>query len=323
MACVYSLIGYATVAFLVFKLLKAVYVVIFPYLYAVPQNILVLSGAKWAVITGSTDGIGKAYAFELAKKGLDICLISRSPDKLKAVAEELKGKSPNTQVKTIAFDFTNANLADYQKQVFSELERLEVGVLVNNVGLSYEYPERLDKLEGGLQRITDITVINTLPTTLLSAFVLAQMAKRRRGVVINVASAASYHPLFYWAIYSATKKYVCHLSDILRQEYSGLGITIQTICPMMVATKMSKVRKSSFFTPNPEQFVKQAVRSIGHVSETTGCLPHQIQAELIFGMLPNMLLNKLTTDQSLQTRSRALKKKEGAGSGEPSASKRD
>lgn len=48
----------------------------------------------------------------------------------------------------------------------------------------------------------------------------------------------------------------------------------------MVATKMSKVRKTSFFTPNPEQFTKQAILSIGHTPETTGCLAHQIQVFL-------------------------------------------
>jgi len=311
MACVYAWIGYATTAYLLYKLFNAVYAIVFPYLYAVPQNLLVLAGAKWAVVTGSTDGIGKAYAFELAKKGLDIVLISRSADKLKAVAKEIKEKTPNTQVKCIAFDFTNASLADYQSTIFSELDQLEVGVLVNNVGLSYEYPERLDRIEGGLQRVADITIINTVPTTVLSAHVLAQMAQRQRGVVINVASSAAYHTLFYWAIYSATKKYVCWLSSILRKEYATLGITVQTVCPMMVATKMSKVRKTSFFTPGPEQFVKAAIRSIGHVDETTGCLPHQIQAELFFGLIPDFVLNKLSTDHSLQTRGRALKKKEG------------
>jgi len=310
--CWYELVGYATVAYLLYKVAMALYAIVFPYLYAVPQNILVLAGAKWAVVTGSTDGIGKAYAFELAKKGFDIVLISRTADKLKQVAKEIQEKTPTAQVKTIAFDFTNANLADYQQKIFSELDQLEVGVLVNNVGLSYEYPERLDRLEGGLQRVTDITVINTVPTTVLCAHVLAQMAQRRRGLVINVASSAAYHPLFYWAIYSATKKYVCWLSTILRKEYADLGVTIQTVCPMMVATKMSKVRKTSFFTPGPEQFVKAAVRSIGHVNETTGCLPHQIQAEVFFGWVPDFLLNKLTMDNSLQTRSRALKKKEQA-----------
>lgn len=74
------------------------------------------------------------------------------------------------------------------------------------MGLSYEYPERLDKIEGGLQRVADITVINTLPTTVLSAYVLKQMSERNnRGILVNISSSASYHPLFFWAIYSATK----------------------------------------------------------------------------------------------------------------------
>jgi len=307
--CFAKTVGYGFLVYIAYKLLASLYNIIFPYMYAVPHNLQALAGAKWAVVTGSTDGIGKAYAKELANKGFDLVLISRSQDKLTAVAKEIQDKTMNVQVKTIVFDFTNAQLADYESKIFSQLQQLEIGVLVNNVGLSYEYPERLDKLEGGLQRITDITVINTLPTTLLSAYVLKQMNERHKGIVINLASSAAYHTLFYWAIYSATKKYVCWLSEILRKEYSSSGITIQTVCPMMVATNMSKVRKTSFFTPNPEQFVKAAIRSIGHVSETTGYMAHQLQAEVVFGLLPKFVLDKVTKDNSIQTRARALKKK--------------
>lgn len=78
-------------------------------------------------------------------------------------------------------------------------------ICFSNVGLSYEYPERLDRLDGGLQRITDVTVINTLPATVLSASILGQMVNRNKGVIVNVSSSAAYHTLFYWAIYSATK----------------------------------------------------------------------------------------------------------------------
>jgi short-subunit dehydrogenase len=129
--------------------------------------------------------------------------------------------------------------------------------------LSYEYPERLDRLDGGLQRITDITVINTLPTTVLSAAILGQMVTRNKGVIVNVSSSAAYHPLFYWAIYSATKvsyfdltwntpnflqKYINWLSTILRKEYASTDITIQTVCPMMVATKVFSSRHLSVTT---------------------------------------------------------------------------
>ena len=56
---------------------------------------------------------------------------------------------------------------------------------MNNVGMSYEYPERLDKIEGGIKRVTDICVANTVPTTILSAYVLTQMVKRNKGVVVS------------------------------------------------------------------------------------------------------------------------------------------
>ena len=127
-SCV-SLAGYAVLAFLAYKLFTTLYNIIFPYLFAVPQNIAVLAGAKWAVVTGSTDGIGKAYAFELAKKNFNLVLISRSIDKLNEVSKEITQKFDHIQVKTIAFDFTNTNLADYEATIFSVLGELEVGLL--------------------------------------------------------------------------------------------------------------------------------------------------------------------------------------------------
>ncbi|KAI1728439.1 short chain dehydrogenase domain-containing protein [Ditylenchus destructor] len=314
--CLLTLGGYAALAFVLCKIFQSLYATIFPYKFAVPHNIQVLAGAKWAVVTGSTDGIGMAYAYELAKKGFDLVLISRTQDKLNKVAKEIKEKHSSTNVKTISFDFTNPNLEDYESKIFSQLKDLEIGVLVNNVGLSYEYPERFDRIEGGLKRVTDITVVNTVPATVLSAYVLAQMAKRNLGVVVNVASSAALHTFYYLAVYSATKKYVCWLSSVLRKEYANTGITIQSVCPMLVATKMSKVRKSSYFTPTPEQFAKAAVRSIGHVSETTGCFPHQIQAEILFNLLPDFVVDRIITNENVKTRARALKKKEAAAKNE-------
>uniref|UniRef100_A0A914C7X5 Uncharacterized protein n=1 Tax=Acrobeloides nanus TaxID=290746 RepID=A0A914C7X5_9BILA len=71
--------------------------------------------------------------------------------------------------------------------------------------MSIEYPDRFDKLYGGIKRITDIAVINTLPVTILTSEILKQMVPRNAGIVINIASAASYHQMRYWSIYSSTK----------------------------------------------------------------------------------------------------------------------
>lgn len=81
------------------------------------------------VVTGSTDGIGKAYAFELASKGFDLVLISRTQEKLDATADEIKQQHSDIEIKTIAFDFSNPNLSEYKQRVLSQLEKLEIGVL--------------------------------------------------------------------------------------------------------------------------------------------------------------------------------------------------
>jgi len=313
--CTLKALGWAALAFLFYKVGRILFNVVYPYLIAAPKNLRELAGAKWAVVTGSTDGIGKAYAFELAKRGFNLVLISRTPKKLEDVANEIKEKHSDVQIKNIPFDFTNASLADYESTILSELNKLEVGVLINNVGMSYEYPDRLHKIDGGLKRIADITVINTVPTTVLTAAVLKQMSERNKGVVVNISSSAAYYPLTFWAIYTATKKYVTWISEVLRKEYADTGITIQTICPMMVATNMSKVKRASFFTPNPEQYAKAAIRTIGNVDETTGYLSHQIQASFLWN-IPAILLEKLTSDNSVATRKRALKKKEASAKSE-------
>ena len=92
---------------------------------------------------------------------------------------------------------------------------------------------------------------------------------------------------------------------------------------MLVATKMAKVillshspfqvdflqiSRSSFFGPFPDTFVKQAIRSIGLVSETTGYFSHQIQAEVV-GALPQWIVDLILTKNTLAMRGAALRKR--------------
>ncbi|TKR76917.1 hypothetical protein L596_017986 [Steinernema carpocapsae] len=204
--CPVIALGWAALAFIGYRLFKAVANVVYPYKIAAPIDLKKAAGGEWAVVTGSTDGIGLAYAKELARKGFNILLVSRTQSKLDAVKKEIEEEF-NVESKTLAYDFTNPAVADYENQLVAELNKINIGILVNNVGLSYEYPEVLHKIEGGLQRVADITVINTVPPTVLSAAVLPKMVERRSGVIVNIASSAAANPMSMWAVYSATKKY--------------------------------------------------------------------------------------------------------------------
>jgi 17beta-estradiol 17-dehydrogenase / very-long-chain 3-oxoacyl-CoA reductase len=93
----------------------------------------------WAVVTGATDGIGRALAFRFAAAGLGVVLVGRSPDKLAAVSAEIEARHPGTQVRSFVLDFAAAGLAEKVDALAESLHGLDVGVLVNNAGLCYPY----------------------------------------------------------------------------------------------------------------------------------------------------------------------------------------
>ena len=92
----------------------------------------------WAIVTGGTDGIGKAIAEELALRGFNLLLISRSMDKLQATAAEIKGKAKthgqNIDTRVISFDFASDLSMDAYVQLAKKFSDLDVSILVNNVG---------------------------------------------------------------------------------------------------------------------------------------------------------------------------------------------
>lgn len=91
-------------------------------------------------VTGATDGIGKAYTFALAKRGLNIVLVSRTQSKLDTVAAEIESKYQGIQTLTVAIDFSKDS-NEYKQKVEAAIQGLMIGVLVNNVGMGYNYPE--------------------------------------------------------------------------------------------------------------------------------------------------------------------------------------
>ena len=101
-----------------------------------PARRKISSYGRWAVVTGATDGIGKAYAVELAKRGLSVVIIARSVEKLAAVAAEI-GASTKAEIKTIVADFSQpSGLYERIEKELQDKTGGEIGILVNNVGVS-------------------------------------------------------------------------------------------------------------------------------------------------------------------------------------------
>jgi len=264
---------------------------------------------KWAVVTGSTDGIGKAFAMAVARKGLNVVLISRSQSKLDAVAEEIREKG--VEVKTVAVDFIQDDIVNYKLKIAQELEGLEIGVLVNNVGISYSMPAKLLEMEGGTDESCDALVkCNVLSLNAMTSLILPQMVDRKSGVIINLSSFSGGSTTPFLTVYSATKAYVDYYSRGLAMEYESQGVTVQCLLPGYVVSKLSKIRKSNFMTPYPDQYVRSALSRLGVQNRTTGYWVHDIMLYGTTSLLPQGLADKLVMSQLVGVRKRALKKQQ-------------
>lgn len=278
---------------------------LFVYQLLCPKRIDVKKLGQWALVTGSTDGIGKAYAFELAKRGLNIILISRSEDKLNQVAKEIQGKYANVQTKVIPIDFTKDN--SIYSTIREQIRGLDIGVLINNVGMSYEYPERFDQVENNEKFINNMIRCNVDSVANLTQMVLPEMIKNKRGLIVNVSSISGRRPTPLLSLYSGTKGFVDLFSRSLSAECASRGVYVQSLCPGYVVSKLSGIRKESLIAPTPEKFVLSSLDRVT-LPFTTGYWTHEIQ-EFVSSLLPEVVFSKFSMNVLSGVRAKALKKR--------------
>ncbi|XP_044130951.1 very-long-chain 3-oxoacyl-CoA reductase-like isoform X2 [Bufo gargarizans] len=236
----------------------------------------------WAVVTGATDGIGKAYAMELARRGFDVVLISRTVEKLQKVAQEIE-KETQRNTKIIQADFTVG--PEIYPKVEKALKDLDIGILVNNVGMTY-HPDggRFLDVPDINKRISDIMNCNVLSMVHMTRIVLPRMVERKKGLIINISSAAGVRPYPLFMMYSATKVFMDFFSRSLHYEYRSDGITVQSIMPHLVSTNMTNNMATNILVKTSDDYAREALNTVGYSNRTNGCLIHSLQ-DYIFGFL--------------------------------------
>lgn len=308
---VFAVIGMAYLSFILLRLLLSLWRGFYTCFLArrLGLNVDFRKMGEWAVITGASDGIGRAYAEELAAKGLNVVLISRTLEKLQEVARDIE-KASNVKTKVISADFTGGN--EVYAEIRRQLEGLEVGVLVNNVGTSYSYPEFFSEVPDGDKVMDQIIRANCVAGTMMTRICLPQMDDRRRGVIINVSSISAMHPLPLLSTYAASKAYMDFLSQGLQAEYKDHGIYIQSVMPAYVSTKMSKIRKATYMVPTPTAYVREALSTVGIEHVTGGYLPHKLRVYItgvLMNWLPHDIFMNISRNALLSIRKLYFKKK--------------
>uniref|UniRef100_A0A0N5AES4 Oxidoreductase, short chain dehydrogenase/reductase family protein n=1 Tax=Syphacia muris TaxID=451379 RepID=A0A0N5AES4_9BILA len=283
---------------IVFALLKAVLIYrVIPLFYSPPLN---KYKNRWTVVTGGTDGIGKAYTIELAKYGFKkFVLIGRNPKKLDDVKRLLE-EGYSATVNTYLFDFSNGDY-DTLRLYINSIE--DIGFVLNSVGVGREKLERYGENPDADNLIFKV---NGYGATQLLSMVLKPMRRNGGGQIVSVSSCLGYAPVKYLAAYSATKTLVNYISSCIDSEYDNIDVQILT--PSAVATAMTYYKDESelkgfvkyFFVVTPQQLAYEAVRTIGLVQYTSGTLTHEIQLALMHlpRCLSEFILNQIISHEN-------------------------
>ncbi|KAG6296720.1 hypothetical protein E4U09_001652 [Claviceps aff. purpurea] len=218
---------------------------------------------SWAVVTGASDGLGKEYASQLAAKGFNLVLVSRTKAKLDTLAKELQEKylgKGGLQVKTLSMDFAKDDDADYE-QLAELIRGLDVAILINNVGQSHSMP--VSFLETPKEELQNIVTINCLGTLKVTQVVAPILKARKRGLILTMGSFGGWTPTPYLATYSGSKAFLQQWSNALSSELADDHVDVYLVLSHLVTTAMSKVRRPSLLVPNARNFVKAALGKIG------------------------------------------------------------
>ncbi|XP_004310009.1 PREDICTED: very-long-chain 3-oxoacyl-CoA reductase 1-like [Fragaria vesca subsp. vesca] len=249
---------------------------------------------SWAIITGSTDGIGKALAFEMASKGLNLVLVGRNPSKLEATSKGIRENCHEpVKVKSIVIDLAKVSGEQIAKTIEEGIKGLDVGILVNNAGVTYPYARFFHEVD--LELMESITKVNMEAPTWVTRAVLPGMLKKKKGAIINIGSDLSEDPsLPLYTLYAASKSYLKIFSRCISLEYKEHGIDIQCQAPRFVATEMTSHLKSlPLLIASLEKFSKASIRWIGYDHLCNPYWSHSVQGFMIHAC-PDALVNALT-----------------------------
>ncbi len=177
----------------------------------------------WALVTGASDGIGRAFAAELAQRGVHVVLVARRQVQLEQLASLLTA-AHGVQCQVVA---ANLSHPEGVQQVLARTAARDVGLVVSAAGFGTSGPF----LRNDLPTELDMLQVNCGALAALSWGMGQRLVQRGRGGLVLLSSVVAFQGVARSAHYAATKAYVQTLSEGLHEEWSGQGVQVLAVAP--------------------------------------------------------------------------------------------
>ena len=189
---------------------------------------------KIAIVTGASQGIGRACALELAKSGAKVALCARNQEKLEQLAGEIKGSGGEAAAFKLDVG-SEDEIKSVVKAVIGQYGKVEI--LVNNAGITR------DQLVMRMKRADwdDVLATNLTAPFLLIQAVISSMLKGRWGRIINITSIFGQIGQVGQANYSSSKAGLIGLTMAVAREVGSRNITVNAVSPGFIETGMTEV----------------------------------------------------------------------------------
>jgi short-subunit dehydrogenase len=217
---------------------------------------------SYAVVTGASQGLGKAFAEKLAEKRINLILVSLPNQSLKELSLTLEEKY---HIKAHCYEVdlsVNENVLKLTEWLNSSFN---IHILINNAGL------------GGTKKFTEATSdyintilqVNVTATSLITHQLLPNLLKQPKAYILNVSSMAAFSPIGFKTVYPASKSFIHSFSRGLHEELKDTNVFVSVVNPGAMKTNedvCKRIEKQGFWGKltllNPDKVAARCIRQL-------------------------------------------------------------
>jgi len=180
--------------------------------------------SRYAIVTGASNGLGAAFAHELASRNYNLILISLPDDGLPGVARALEAKY---EVDTVVYE-KDLTETEHISEIGDEInQKYEIDILVNNAGIGGgRYFDQVNSTY-----LNQLILLNVRAPVLLLHKILPSLKKSSSSYVLNVASMAAMSPIPYKTVYPPSKAFLYNFTRSLGKEFEDTNIHFSVVNP--------------------------------------------------------------------------------------------